>query len=263
MRRTPSASPGLTVVNGNWGATWLSGIDGVLRSVDAALTEAFEATPDDSIPVSTWSVNYPRTLNGARPYKVFLTAPDTYWSHHAYQFAHELYHLLTGFDRYQQHKHRWFEESLCELASLFALHRIAETWLENPPAAVVQAVEFASWHRNYAERIQRKGALSNDLLLSDWFRENVGSLEADSNDLAKRSVLAVAMLPKFRTQPTLWRDCGDLNTWDLRGNRTFEEYLDSWETSVMRDDRKPTTPQYMRHFLGLDSTTESSGLDQY
>lgn len=47
MRRTPSASPDLTVVIGNWGATWLSGIDGVLRSVDAALTEAFEATPDD------------------------------------------------------------------------------------------------------------------------------------------------------------------------------------------------------------------------
>ena len=133
MRRTPTASPDLTVVNGNWGATRLSGIDGVLRSVDAALTEAFEATPDDSILVSTWSVNYPRTLNGVRPYKVFLTARDTHWSHYAYQFAHELCHILTGFDRYKHHKHRWFEESPCELASLFALHRIAETWLENPP----------------------------------------------------------------------------------------------------------------------------------
>ncbi len=131
---TPKAQidHGLTVVNGNWGATSLSGIDGVLRSVYVVLTEAFGKMPDELIQVSTWALDNPRTIYDTRPYKIYLSVHDTYWSQYVYQFAHELCHVLTRFDRFKGHKHKWFEETLCELASLFALHRLAERWVEAP-----------------------------------------------------------------------------------------------------------------------------------
>ena len=128
MRAAADTGHAISVLNGNWGAATLAAITDVLQSVYHALTDAFRKTPDSPIEVSTWALSYPQLIDDARPYRVYLSAHDTYWSMYAYQFAHELCHVLIGFDRFKGHKHRWFDETLCEMASLFSLYRISETW---------------------------------------------------------------------------------------------------------------------------------------
>ena len=146
----------VTVINGNWGLTSLSAIRAVLLSAYGVLVRSFEAAPEAAVHVSRWNRDDPFTVYEKRPYQVFLSATDTYWSQYVYQFSHELCHILTHFDSYKKHKHKWFEESLCELASLHVLRSLAEDWKVDPPSEVFEASAFARNHQSYAEKVEKK-----------------------------------------------------------------------------------------------------------
>ena len=68
-------------------------------------------------------------------YLVRLNTGDRHWAQHAYQFAHEFTHILANYDEHER-RNKWFEESICEMASLFVLRRMSET--VEGPAAVSQ-----------------------------------------------------------------------------------------------------------------------------
>ena len=146
----------VTIINGNWGLTSLSAIRAVLSSAHRVLVLSFEAAPEAAVHVSRWNRDYPFTVYEKRPYQIFLSATDTYWSQYVYQFSHELCHILTHFDSYKKHKHKWFEESLCELASLHVLRSLAKVWKEDPPSEVFEASAFARNHQTYAEKVEKK-----------------------------------------------------------------------------------------------------------
>ena len=222
-----AASALVTVENGNWGATSLRSIHAVLASAAAVLADAFGRAPDAPIRVAHWSRD-PQVLDGQRPYQIRLSARDRYWSQYVYQFSHELCHVMTNFDRHKRHKHRWFDESLCELGSLFVLHRLAELWKEKPPDAIPDAAGFAPNHHTYAERTAaRYPRLSRDRI-PQWFAGVLPNLEADPYQRELCGTIAVALLHSFQADPTLWQDCGHLNHWDPGADLTFGEYLVSW-----------------------------------
>ena len=217
----------VTVENGNWGATSLRTIHAVLASAAGVLADAFGRAPDAPIRVAPWSRN-PQVFDDQRPYQIRLSARDRYWSQYVYQFSHELCHVMTNFDRHNGHKHRWFEESLCELASLFVLHRLAELWKEKPPDTVPDAAGFAPNHQTYAERIAaRYPRLSRDQL-PDWFAGVIPTLEANPYERELCGAIAVALRDAFRADPTHWQDCCHLNHWDPNADATFANYLGSW-----------------------------------
>ena len=62
---------------------------------------------------------------GPRGGSSLLNTSDRYWCQYAFQFAHEIGHILC---RYKDgdSTNKWFEETLCETASLYAL----EAWLK-------------------------------------------------------------------------------------------------------------------------------------
>ena len=115
----------VTIDNGNWGATSLSAVRAVLESTASLLCDAFGRAPDAPVQVSPWD-QAPRVAWDLRPYRIWISARDTYWCQYAYQFSHELCHILVNFDQVRRHRHKWFEESICELSALFALHRLSE-----------------------------------------------------------------------------------------------------------------------------------------
>ena len=217
----------VTVENGNWGATSLRTIHAVLASAAEVLAHAFGRAPDAPIRVAPWSRN-PQVFDDQRPYQIRLSARDRYWSLYAYQFSHELCHVMTNFDRHKRHKHRWFDENLCELASLFVLHRLAELWKEKPPDTVPDATRFAPNHQTYAERIAaRHPRLSRDQL-PEWFAKALPKLEDKPYERELCGTIAVALRDAFRADPTLWQDCRHLNHWDPNADATFAKYLGSW-----------------------------------
>ena len=150
-------------------------------------------------------------------------------------------------------RHKWFEGCLSHLAALFVMHRIAECWVETPPVHVYKAAQFAPNHATYAERIARKRSLPLGCSPAEWFSEHQEELEAVSDNQELNGTLAVALLPPFQADPTLWRDCASLNTWDPNKNETFVEYLDAWTASLSRQCLEPRVPAIVRDLLELDS----------
>lgn len=245
---TQKTSP-LIVENGNWGATSLRAIHGVVESAYAVLVEAFEKEPEDIIHIIPWNQEPPLVVYDRRPYKMYLSAWDKYWSQYVYQFSHELCHILTNFDRAGQHKHKWFEESLCELSSLFVLHRLAETWAVCPPADVFEAADFAPNHREYAESVEAKYSIPFSEDISGWLAENIPILETSPEERELSGVVAVALLDCFREDPSLWSECGWLNHWDPEGDETFPDYLDSWSDCLSANGINNRAPDTAKRLL--------------
>ena len=242
----------ITICNANWGATSLSAIRGVLESVLGVLAEPFKKVPAEPIRVLPWLSDSPAVAEDHRPYEVFLTARNRFWSLYGFEFAQQVCHILTNYDNCKGHKHKWFDETLCQLASLFALHRMADSWVANPPPTVPRASAFAPHHREYAERIERQHEPPTPAGLPEWLREATDHLEADSADRTRTMTLAVALLPEFQRDPSLWTDCGALNTWDAHSDRDFTAYLDSWAARIRELGSVPRTPRYLRRLLDSD-----------
>ena len=245
----------VTVINGNWGLTSLSAIRAVLLSAYRVLVRSFEAAPEAAVHVSRWNRDYPFTVYEKRPYQVFLSATDTYWSQYVHQFSHELCHILTHFDSHKKHKHKWFEESLCELASLHVLRSLAEDWKEDPPSEVFEASAFARHHLSYTEEVEKKYLIPSQSDLSGWLNRNIDLLEHNPTRRDLNGVVAVSLLSKFRQNPALWYDCGWLNCWDVRKDSTFSEYLNSWTDCLRKHDPKqgPRAPDVVRQLFTVDS----------
>lgn len=246
-----TASPLLIIENGNWGGTSLRTVHAVLKSAFDVLLDAFGKFPDYPVHVARWSQD-PRVFYDYRPYQIRISAHDTYWCQYVYQFSHELCHVMTNFDRHKEHKHKWFEESLCELASLFVLHRLATVWKERPPAEIIDAAEFAPHFRTYADDVGNDiGNVKTDRRdLPQWLTKHIDTLEANPFNRELNRILAVAPLDRFLEDPSLWRDCGWLDHWDPSANATFRDYLDSWAALLHEKDFVARTPDLIGNYLG-------------
>ena len=233
-----SVSALLTVENGNWGATSLRSILAVLASAAGVLADAFGRAPDAPVRVAPWNRD-PQVFDDQRPYQIRLSARDRYWSQYVYQFSHEFCHVMTNFDRHKGHEHRWFDECLCEVASLFVLHRLAELWKARPPEAIPDAAGFAFNHRTYAERTAARYLRISRDLLPEWFAKAVPRLEANPYERDLCGTVAVALLHSFQADPALWRDCVHLSHWNPNADPAFEDYLGSW-TAHLQDHSFPS-----------------------
>ena len=160
-----------------------------------------------------WNRDNPFTVYDKRPYQVFLSARDTYWSQYVYQFSHELCHILTHFDSAKTYKHKMVRGSLCELASLHVLRSLAKVWKEDPPSGVFEASAFARHHQSYAEKVEKKTPLPSKSDLPGWLNRNIDLLEENPTRRELNGVVAVSLLSNFRQNPALWSDCGWLNHW--------------------------------------------------
>jgi hypothetical protein len=91
--------------------------------------------------------------NDRKEIVVRLDTRKTFWSQYAYQFAHELGHIHCGF-RDGPRENLWFEESVCETASVFCLRAMAVTWKTTPPYP--HWASYAPSLRSYADDVIAK-----------------------------------------------------------------------------------------------------------
>ena len=225
----------------------------ILESVYRVLTEAMDAEPDAPIQVSPWTQD-PLTVFDRRPYEVLLSASSRYWSQYAYQFAHELCHVLTGYERYREHRHRWFDETVCELASLFVLHRLSDDWRTDPPSRVPGAREFAPCHRQYADDLRRKLCLPASASLPDWYAANRAALESDPLRRELNGAIAEALLDDFVDRARTVAGGGASSTrWDPTKDASFADYLASWKRCAVSRGGAGFAADGLRRMLGLGS----------
>ena len=245
-----SSDPIVTIDNGNWGDTSLNAVGAVLESTASILCDAFGRAPDAPVQVSPWDQG-PTVAWDLRPYRVWISARDTFWCQYAYQFSHELCHILVNFDQVRHHRHKWFEESICELAALFALHRLSREFQLRPPSEVLGAREFAPHFATYAKRVGRRAQPVPRADLPMWLSNNIRRLETRITDRNLNRVAAVALLDDFLADKSLWRDCGFLNRWNARTDRSFADHIESWTDFLRGKGVAPRTPRLVRTlFLG-------------
>ncbi len=155
---------------------------------------------------------------------VKLNTGSTYWSQYTFQFAHEFCHILCNYKE-GENPNKWFEESICEVASLFVLRQMSETWKTKPPYPNWR--DYSSSLKDYAAKRIADAPLPDGQTLADWYEHNAKDLHGTALR-EKNRVIAGALLPLFEKEPNRWEAVAWLNTGKTYKNQTFEQYLADW-----------------------------------
>lgn len=213
------------VADADWGNADPARIMVVLEDTARALRSLFPAEGALRILVSPTSrapmVLFERTARGE--HHVLLRARGTNWAHYAYEFAHELGHILTHYDRQASQpyaaRHQWFEEAVCEMLSVYALRRLAARAPD----------DFGAPYAGFADLVlgepHRRAALGLDL--AAWLRANEPALRADPYQRERNEAVTMRLLEIFGTGSRL-RALAYLNVPAAPATASFREYLEDW-----------------------------------
>lgn len=222
----------ITIEEADWGGAVGENIRVLLADVQDRFLEHLAKPPTGRVVVrSRPEAGSPRVLyrrTRDEDYIVELTAQGNHWAQYAYQFSHEFCHILTDYDRLHESANKWFHETLCETASLFAVSRSAETWRTRPPYP--NWASYSSSLAKYADDVIKKPArrLPAGMDVRTWITEHEPSLRADPAQRDLNGVIANQLLPLFQREPTGWEAVRHLPNSDSN----FWEYLAEWEKSA-------------------------------
>lgn len=212
-------------------APWGGQIADVQKVLDSAANQLWPYFSDRKLPtILVEPKGGPITLYQRGPageIRVRLNTGDRLWAQHAFQFAHEFGHILCNYDP-APNRNKWFEESICEAASLFALRRMAKVWERDPPYPNWKS--YAPSLASYAEDRMKNSQLPDGASLAAWYREHADSLYRDPVMREKNLIVATALLPLFEKEPEHWASVAYLNVTAPRESQTFSTYLAEWHT---------------------------------
>lgn len=248
----------IDVAPGDWGTANTRDIKRVLDSVaDELLTYSGFTGDDIHIRVVPRSGS-PKVLykrGGEDQYVIQLTARDERWFQYVFQFAHELCHVLSNFDHKESigdsekvdESNQWFEESLCETASLFTLRRLAIVWENKPPTRNWSG--YGNTFSAYAARLMSEPhrRLQTGQSFHDWYTENKSTLTDSPYLREKNELVAATLLPLFEAHPEAWQSIRYLNPTKASAGKPFAQYLADWRTAA--PDK--TLPDQVFELFGL------------
>lgn len=180
---------------------------------------------------------------------VQLDTGKTFWSQYSYQVAHEFGHVHCGFRPGPQHN-QWFEESVCETASLFCLRAMAKTWATKPPypnwasyaPALAKYADDVITQRTYKAELESKG-------LPRFYRDHEKEFRTNATERQLNGAVALILLPYLEEKPARWAAFRWLNATARPDNESFSDYLRRWERQTPTE-HQPTV-QGIRRLFGL------------
>lgn len=238
----------IKVAQGDWGDTRIGDLEVLLTDVASHILRLLREPPIESIVVAPTSSRNddPITLYRASPkspFWILLQARDKYWAKYVFQFSHELCHVLSDYERLRDSPNNWFHETICELASVFTLRRMAERWPSCPP--------FPNWAgyagplASYAqERLSRKEhQLPAGMTLSAFLLAEEETLRKNRYLRDKNAVVAYSLLPIFESESAGWNALRKLPN----SHTMFKDYLREWHSQVDTVD-KPVVNRIIQLF---------------
>ena len=226
----------ISIIHEDWGKASKEEIRAVLTSTADSLLDQVEIQPK-AILVGRSSngpiVLFKRGKNGE--FFVNLNTQDRLWSQYAFQFAHEIGHIICGFK--EGHKgNLWFEETICEVASLFALQSMSKKWIDFPPHPNWKS--YAKEFNKYALNRMKKNSFSDKGKFLEWFRINKHSLTINPTDRSKNCKIATILLPLFKNNSHSWSSCQHLNDRKNLEEKNFDQYLLEWKQNCPLQEQK-------------------------
>ena len=226
----------IRVARDGWGDAGAEDITKVLESAGGALRARFPGRALPPIEVSRTDKN-PITLFQRGPageIRVKLNVEGCHWAQFAFQFGHELGHVLCG-NVEVENPNLWFEETLCEAASLFVLGRMAESWKTAPPYPNWK--DYSDALAKYRRERMEKAKLPEGATLAGWFREKEVSLRKDPRQRDLNLAMASQILPLLEEAPEHWEAVAALNAIHGDASRPFRQYLRDWSQSAAEKHR--------------------------
>lgn len=259
--RVAAPNPAIRVEPGDWGNARVAEVAAVLASATAEITDHVPGLPPISVLVQHTS-RHPVTLYGRsenNEHIVRLSARGRHWYQFAYEFGHELCHILCDHARYRHREEGWFEESLCELASLFTLRRMAVSWRRSPPcpAWARHATDLQEYVDDLLAEPHRQ--LPAGMQLKDWYRANAEDLRFHPWDRERNELVATCLLPEFEERPEGWGAIPHVSPSGSRPIESFEAYLEGWLRRTPRQRRPFVTAVADRFGIALDPTAGVDG----
>jgi len=166
------------------------------------------------------------------------------WCKLAYQFGHELGHVLCNSWRWGDNPRppsQWLEESIAEAFSLRGLALLAASWRENPPFLNDSA--FAEAIRQYRANLLAAYRKAAEIDLADWLRAGQPMSE---NPAASKGPAVAPILASLEHDERCVEDMGALNRWPERTGLPIKEYLRLWEKSCKEIGTSGLLPTQVR-----------------
>lgn len=157
---------------------------------------------------------------------VKLDTHGTFWSQYAYQWAHELCHVLCGY-RNDGRENKWFEETLCEMSSLYCMRAMSKDWAAKPPYPNWKS--YAPSLKTYADSTMAKYEKIEIKDLSGFYRKHRTELRKDSTLRMLNGAMAVAMLPVFEKNPEHWEAIRYINVTPAPKGISLKQYFSKWK----------------------------------
>ncbi|MBH3391065.1 hypothetical protein I5S62_18330 [Pseudomonas putida] len=212
----------------------------IIKDLVGVVFDIVEGLFGRSLPHPVHVINFPLANNPIACYvmkdgcyQVHLSASSGgFWSQIVYQLAHELCHLNSNYSSSIGHKHKWFEEALCEMCSIAVLDKLSKFW--NSSTMHGYNKKYAASLKNYLESLpSMTGYLPENRNAYDaWLVANIDRLEGCSEIRELNGVVAAYLYKNlFRDQPTAWACVGMLNKWNCHHDSSFLEFKNSWRKS--------------------------------
>ena len=150
---------------------------------------------------------------------------------------------MSDYERLGEGPNGWFHETVCELASVFTLRRMAERWPTEPPYPNwgEYAGSLASYAHGYLSCEERQ--LPAGMTLAAWSQAEEESLRNDRYQRDKNAVVAYSLLPMFESDPAGWNAIRRLPA----SSAMLMDYLLEWHASVEPAD-KPFVKRILEAF---------------
>jgi len=230
---------------------WGDAVPADVRAVlDSAAGSLVPLVPDaGSIAIEVHARGGPIALFDRTPeghFQVRLDTGGNHWAQYGFQFGHELCHVLCRSDRTAR-THLWFEEALCETASLFVLRRMADSWQRDPPYRNWAA--YAPRLADYAAMRLAESPRPEGMSLARWYERHREDFESQPTDRPNALAVAAALLPLFEAQPERWAAVRWLNVAPPARGRSFARHLAAWRRETPR-----------RHAAAVDAIAAEFGI---
>jgi hypothetical protein len=181
--------------------------------------------------------------------------PSSDWCKLAYQFGHELGHVLSNswqFSAKPQPPSQWLEECLVEAFSIRGLGLLADSWQRSPPFAGDSA--FARAIRDYRSALETKyrGESGSSANLATWFHSNRAELEGGTKAPRGPAILAILSIYEEHPRPCYAEDLGGLNRWPERTAVPVERYVEQWQRSCREIGASGEMPRRLEQLFRLN-----------
>jgi hypothetical protein len=247
---------------GNWGRMLPASATKVLQRTRLACLEGVRLVSDrqpSALRVEEHTSGLPHVwLHSGEPATAWIGVDigDRDWSKLAYQFGHELGHVLANswrLDARPAPPCQWLEEAMVEAFSLRGLAGLAQEWKRNPPFANDSSFgdAIAKYRQDIIDRyaqLGREQRIGEDF--SAWFRKSRAAIEAGALGPFSQAA-SLVVLAEYERSPGCVEALGALNRWPGRTGVPVEDYLRFWEASCAELAADGHLPARLAQFLSL------------